>query len=207
LVTSTPVRQSYQSNRTEKLRNLEERYSFRKCVEVVKAAVPAIDVADYHAAGQGDSWRRLGADKWSRRCILPDHEDRTPSFVVYEATNSFYCFGCSRGGDVIDLEQLCGSHTVPWTAVIALSQRHDIDLPRRPKRWHEWQSEKVRRWNALRDVLAESYRRRLFRMYRPILECIGDPEEREKEARSIWEALWPIARDCAEQRLFEREAA
>ena len=32
----------------------------------------------------------------------PFHEDKTPSFTIYPTTNTFYCFSCSRGGDVID---------------------------------------------------------------------------------------------------------
>ena len=32
------------------------------------------------------------------RC--PFHDDRRPSFVVYPATQSFYCFGCQASGDV-----------------------------------------------------------------------------------------------------------
>jgi hypothetical protein len=31
----------------------------------------------------------------------PLHEDRRPSFTVYPDTNSWYCFGCQRGGDAI----------------------------------------------------------------------------------------------------------
>lgn len=34
-------------------------------------------------------------------CPLPGHSDNTPSFVVYPETNSYYCFGCSRGGGPI----------------------------------------------------------------------------------------------------------
>ena len=34
-------------------------------------------------------------------CKCPFHSDKTPSMVVYENTQSFYCFGCGVGGDVI----------------------------------------------------------------------------------------------------------
>lgn len=31
----------------------------------------------------------------------PFHSERTPSFTVFPATKSFYCFGCGAGGDVV----------------------------------------------------------------------------------------------------------
>ena len=31
----------------------------------------------------------------------PFHSERTPSFTVFTATKSFYCFGCGAGGDVV----------------------------------------------------------------------------------------------------------
>ncbi|MBI5414467.1 hypothetical protein HZA38_03040 [Candidatus Peregrinibacteria bacterium] len=35
----------------------------------------------------------------SIRCPL--HNDDSPSFKIYEATNSFYCFGCQKGGSPV----------------------------------------------------------------------------------------------------------
>lgn len=35
------------------------------------------------------------------KCLCPFHSEKTPSCLVYPDTNSFYCFGCGAGGDVI----------------------------------------------------------------------------------------------------------
>ena len=34
--------------------------------------------------------------------LCPFHNEKTPSFVVYPETQSFYCFGCGAAGDVIN---------------------------------------------------------------------------------------------------------
>ena len=33
--------------------------------------------------------------------LCPFHSERTPSFTVFPATSSYYCFGCGAGGDVV----------------------------------------------------------------------------------------------------------
>jgi DNA primase len=38
--------------------------------------------------------------------LCPFHNEKTPSFVVYPATQSFYCFGCGAGGDAITFIKL-----------------------------------------------------------------------------------------------------
>lgn len=40
-------------------------------------------------------------DKSNKLCC-PLHGEKTPSFVVYEETDSWHCFGCSSGGDAIE---------------------------------------------------------------------------------------------------------
>jgi len=41
------------------------------------------------------------------RCIF--HSEKTPSMYYYEKQNKVYCFGCSKGGDVIDVVQKMNS--------------------------------------------------------------------------------------------------
>ena len=57
--------------------------------------------------GQYTDLRQRGL-KWFGKCPLPEHDDDTPSFWVYPETQSWYCFGCHHGGDVIDFAKLKG---------------------------------------------------------------------------------------------------
>lgn len=43
------------------------------------------------------------SDMRQARCPYPDHEDRTPSFTLYSDTQKFFCFGCDRTGDAVNL--------------------------------------------------------------------------------------------------------
>ena len=38
-----------------------------------------------------------------KHAFCPFHEEKNPSFCLYIDTNSYYCFSCKEGGDVIDL--------------------------------------------------------------------------------------------------------
>lgn len=44
----------------------------------------------------------VALEKNKAKCPFKDHSDTNPSFVVYPETQSFYCFGCKRGGTAID---------------------------------------------------------------------------------------------------------
>lgn len=41
-------------------------------------------------------------DKGNSHCPFPDHDDNVASFKVYNYSNSWNCFGCKKGGTVID---------------------------------------------------------------------------------------------------------
>ncbi len=168
------------------------RYMFRKALEAVKTIPIERVAAEYGEFEPRGTGRLLG------RCILPEHTDRTPSMTVYTETGRWKCYGCGMYGDVVDLEEIAGRHLEAWTAVIALAERYGVELPVRSRRWHEWSTEKGRRHDAIRDVRARLYQRRLFRMFAADLERIADPAEREAEARQIFADLYPLARTCAE---------
>lgn len=64
-----------------------------------------VDIVDYISK---DVELRPNGATMKSKCPLPDHDDSTASFYVYPATRSFYCFGCRRGGDVIEYAKLKG---------------------------------------------------------------------------------------------------
>jgi hypothetical protein len=48
--------------------------------------------------------RLISAGKELKACC-PFHEDKSPSFTIYEGGQRWHCFGCSKGGDVLDFVQ------------------------------------------------------------------------------------------------------
>lgn len=60
--------------------------------------------------------------------LCPFHSEKTPSFVVYGDTQSFYCFGCGAGGDVISF--IMRQESLDYvSAVDFLARRVGITLP------------------------------------------------------------------------------
>ncbi len=58
----------------------------------------------------------------------PFHSERTPSFTVFPATKSFYCFGCGAGGDVITF--IMRAENVDYVdALKILADRAGISIP------------------------------------------------------------------------------
>jgi DNA primase len=122
--------------------------------------------------------------------------------TVFTDSQKFRCYGCGVSGDVLDLEEIGGRHVETWTAVVALAGRYGVELPQRPECWHSWQDEKKRRRNMIRETLTRSYQRRYFRVFGGYLQDIGDPQEREDEARRFFEDLRPVAVAAAKNRMI-----
>lgn len=60
--------------------------------------------------------------------LCPFHSEKTPSFIVYKNTQSFYCFGCQAGGDVISF--IMRAENLDYiSAVEFLAKRCGMELP------------------------------------------------------------------------------
>ncbi len=60
--------------------------------------------------------------------LCPFHSERTPSFTVFPATKTFYCFGCGAGGDVITF--VMKTENLDYlSAVEELARRAGIPMP------------------------------------------------------------------------------
>ena len=87
--------------------------------ERIKREVPIADVIGQRI----ELWR--SGSVFLGRC--PFHEDDRPSFAVYPETRSFYCFGCSKYGDVITFVRELDHLSFPEAldALEKLVPRHD----------------------------------------------------------------------------------
>ncbi len=60
--------------------------------------------------------------------LCPFHNEKTPSFTVFRASKSFYCFGCGAGGDVITFIMRAENLTYVQ-ALEFLAKRAGITIP------------------------------------------------------------------------------
>lgn len=69
----------------------------REVVEEIRSRCDIEEVIGTYVA-----LKRAGTN---RSGLCPFHSEKTPSFTVFPATKSFYCFGCGAGGDVVTFIQ------------------------------------------------------------------------------------------------------
>ncbi len=92
----------------------------KDAVQRVKDAAQIIDII-----GECVSLKRAGANL---KGLCPFHAEKTPSFMVNPARQSFHCFGCGEGGDVLSFMMKYYNLTFPET-LKQLAQRYQITLP------------------------------------------------------------------------------
>jgi DNA primase len=130
---------------------------------------------------------RSVGDKLFGSCPLPDHEDREPSFYCYPSKSyrgfydSWWCFGCGRGGDVIDLyDAQEGPFANAVVALHALADRFGLKLWRDEDFMSDFQLAAMRarrRVEAARDraLMAWYFQQEII----PLAKAIEDEAERK----------------------------
>jgi len=92
----------------------------KDAVQRVKDAAQIVDII-----GECVSLKKAGANM---KGLCPFHGEKTPSFMVNPARQSFHCFGCGEGGDVLSFMMKYYNLTFPET-IKQLAQRYQITLP------------------------------------------------------------------------------
>jgi DNA primase len=68
--------------------------------EIINEMIQELDLYDYFINYENIKLSPIGSNKYSAKCPFSDHQETEASFIVYEDTNSYYCFGCKRGGTI-----------------------------------------------------------------------------------------------------------
>jgi DNA primase len=106
----------------------------------------------------GVELRQRGRKYWGR---CPFHADKTPSFKVSPERQTFYCFGCHEGGDVLDF--VMKLHALPFSDAL----RH---LGMTPGKFPPIDRQEQRKRELLRDF-RQWTRQRLSELSREIRQC------------------------------------
>ena len=171
-------------------RNRPERrgVSRKTVIEHAKGEVPTKDLADLLCGPGG--LRKVGSS-WVGRCPLSDHEDRSPSFTVYPETNTWFCYGCLRGGDVIELARYAWGYEKHEAPMAAANVLHTFGhpIPEKPASWFRKQERQKPIRDGIEAAIIYVARQRLYKKYfEPIVLASTNEEDRKHDAQLFWEA-------------------
>ena len=83
--------------------------------------------------------------------LCPFHNEKTPSFSISETTNSWYCFGCQKHGDIFTFLMEKDGETFT-EAVQEMADQLGITIARDDKA-----AERIRKRSELMDIVAETW--------------------------------------------------
>ncbi|HVN77176.1 MAG TPA: DNA primase [Thermoanaerobaculaceae bacterium] len=138
--------------------------------------------------------------------LCPFHGEKTPSFNVSREKGTYYCFGCKRGGDVIDF--VMEIERVPFAeAVERLADRFGVRLPPASPEARRRKDEQEQLTDVLEAAQAVFARRLGDDRPRAFLERRGVPTEVAAEfglgyAVAEWRALYDEMRKRFPERLL-----
>ncbi len=91
--------------------------------EILGRIRDSVDIIDW--ISQSVPLKKAGANY---KGLCPFHEEKIPSFNVHPGKRIFYCFGCSRGGDIFKFTMLHRNLTFP-EAIRILADKAGVALP------------------------------------------------------------------------------
>jgi CHC2-type zinc finger protein len=160
--------------------------SRRRVIGEAKEKVATIGLED-RLCGPGRLHRR--GKEWMGLCPLSRHEERTLSFTLNPEKNVFWCFGCLRGGDVVELARFAWGYdkSEAPTAAANILREFGHEIPPRPDSWFRKQERQRPTSDGIEQVLHQAKRPRLFGWcVSPAIDAIVDEEERQQELERAW---------------------
>ena len=156
----------------------------------IRAAKEGIDLL---SVAQDLTTLRKKGERWRGKCPICDNGAHSDAFSLDDKLGLWHCFACGSGGDLVRLVELWGPFSVP-EAVAWIGHRYGIELPERPESWYRKQDRQARTRELMREERRNIHRRRIFRIFLPMLESIEDPKEREEETNKVWDSIkrWPL---------------
>jgi DNA primase len=98
----------------------------------------------------------------SYKGLCPFHSEKSPSFMVSPSRNSFHCFGCGKGGNVITFVMEIEKMPFP-EALRHLAEKAGVALPKPQEDPRDNEMEKVRdRMQAINDFAGKFFQDRLL---------------------------------------------
>ena len=124
--------------------------------EVIEEIRYRCDIED--VIGTYVTLKRAGSN---RNGLCPFHSEKTPSFTVFPATKSFYCFGCGAGGDVVTFIQKI--ENLDYVGALEhLATRAGISIPQDTRDGYEKQTVSRKRIYEINLEAAKFFRSCLF---------------------------------------------
>lgn len=94
--------------------------NFSDWLEKLKSKVDIAEIISLYVSLQAK-----GSKKWA---CCPFHHEKTPSFCLYEQSQTYHCFGCGVGGDAITFVQEI-EHTDFMGAVKIIADKYRVPIP------------------------------------------------------------------------------
>ncbi|HET7876470.1 MAG TPA: DNA primase, partial [Methylomirabilota bacterium] len=114
----------------------------------IRLRLNLVDVVQQHVRLRKQGREHVG--------LCPFHQEKTPSFSVNEQKQSWYCFGCQKGGDLFDFVEQVEKVDFPG-ALRILAEMAGVELPERDGGRGQERAQLRRRVLELNRLAAQYY--------------------------------------------------